>query len=57
MRMEDVIKRLTEELRLMTDSRDLLNREYTDNVTGLVEQVQQLQSQLKQVILNPPLLV
>jgi len=48
-RKDEVIRRLTEDLRQTAESRDLLSREYTVDVKQLVDQVQLLQGQLRQV--------
>jgi len=48
-RRDDVIRSLSANLRTMTDNRDSLQAEYMTQASQLVEQVQILQDQLKQV--------
>lgn len=48
-RRDDVIRTLSANLRTMTESRDTLQAEYMTQASQLVEQVQILQDQLKQV--------
>jgi len=51
-RRDDVIRTLSGNLRTMTENRDTLQAEYMTGASQLVEQVQILQDQLKQVYLQ-----
>jgi len=51
LRRDDVIRTLSANLRTMTENRDSLQTEYMTQASQLVEQVQLLQDQLKQVSL------
>jgi len=52
LRRDDVIRTLSANLRTMTENRDSLQTEYMTQAGQLVEQVQVLQGQLKQVSLQ-----